>query len=97
MAHAFATLTYVLSPRRIIFGGSVRKGGKFGEAAFFAKTRTHLLDALAGYIDAPLLTPTGVEQYLVPPLLGDDAGVCGAIALAHDAWRDELRAKSHND
>jgi fructokinase len=97
MAHAFATLTYVLSPRRIIFGGSVRKGGNLGEAAFFAKTRTHLLDALAGYIDSPLLTPTGVEHYLVPPLLGDDAGVCGAIALAHDAWRDELRAKSNND
>ncbi|MFM1868196.1 MAG: hypothetical protein RL591_1604 [Planctomycetota bacterium] len=97
MAHAFATLSYVLSPRRIIFGGSVRKGGNLGEAAFFAKTRTHLLDALAGYIDSPMLTPTGVANYLVPPLLGDDAGVCGAIALAHDALRDELRAKSNND
>jgi fructokinase len=87
MAHAFATLTYVLSPRRIIFGGSVRKAGKYGEEAFFRKTRAHLLDVLAGYIDSPALTAHGVDQFVVPPLLGDDAGVCGAIALAHDALR----------
>ena len=92
MAHAFATLTYVLSPRRIIFGGSVRKAGKFGENAFLAKTRTHLLEVLAGYIDAPSLTPSGVEQFIVPPALGDDAGVCGAIALAHDALQISMNA-----
>ena len=97
MAHAFATLTYVLSPRRIIFGGSVRKGGKFGESAFFAKTRTHLLEVLAGYIDSPSLTPSGVEHFIVPPALGDDAGVCGAMALAHDALQASRSVDTRKD
>ena len=85
MAYAFATLTYVLSPKRIVFGGSVRKAGRFGEAAFFERTRAALLEVLAGYIDSPALTPEGVRDFVVPPALGDDAGVCGAMALAHDS------------
>jgi len=28
---------------------------------------------------------SGIDSYIVPPRLGDDAGVCGAIALAQDA------------
>lgn len=87
MAQAFATLTYVLSPRRIIFGGSVRKGGRLGEAAFLDKTRAALLEVLNGYIASPALTKDGVRDFIVAPTLGDDAGVCGAIALAHDALR----------
>ena len=31
MAHALVNITCVLSPRRIIIGGSVRKGGRLGE------------------------------------------------------------------
>ena len=85
MAHALATLTYVLSPRRIILGGSVRKAGKLGQDAFLARTRAHLLEVLNGYIASPVLTPDGVAGFVVPPALGDDAGVCGAMALAHDA------------
>jgi fructokinase len=87
MAQAFATLTCVLSPRRIIFGGSVRKGGRLGEAAFLDKTRAALLEVLNGYIASPALTKDGVRDFIVAPTLGDDAGVCGAIALAHDALR----------
>ena len=40
--------------------------------------------ALNGYIAAPALGPD-VDRYLVPPLLGDDAGVCGAMALGQRA------------
>lgn len=85
MGHALATLTYVLSPKRIIVGGSVRKAGRLGEAAFFDRTRRHLRAALNGYIASPALEESGLSQFVVPPALGDDAGVCGAIALAHDA------------
>jgi len=85
MAHALATLTYVLSPKRIIVGGSVRKAGRLGEAAFFERTRRHLREALNGYIASPALEEPGIAQFVVPPELGDDAGVCGAMALAHDA------------
>jgi len=90
MAHALATLTYVLSPRRIILGGSVRKAGRLGEDAFLAATRRHLLRVLNGYIASPALTQSGVGAFVVPPGLSDDAGVCGAMALAHDALAGHL-------
>jgi fructokinase len=85
MAHALVNLTCVLSPRRIILGGSVRKAGRLGEEAFFAKVRTAFRSVLAGYIVSPSLDEKGIEDYIVPPVLGDDAGVCGAIALAQTA------------
>ncbi len=85
MGHALATLTLVLSPRRIIIGGSVRKAGQLGEAAFFDRCRSHLKAALAGYVDSPALRGDGLRSFVVPPLLGDDAGLCGAIALAQDS------------
>lgn len=83
MAHAIATLTYVLSPRRIILGGSVRKAGRLGEEAFFRRLREHLREVLAGYVVSPEFEEAGIAEFLVPPVLGDDAGICGAIALAH--------------
>lgn len=85
MAQALATLTLVLSPRRIIVGGSVRKAGRLGEAAFFARLRSALLESLGGYVDSPSLRPGGIDAYVVPPALGDDAGILGAMALAQDA------------
>lgn len=85
MGHALATIALVLSPRRIVLGGSVRKAGRLGEAAFFAGVRRHLREALAGYVASPSLEPPGIDAFLVPPELGDDAGVCGALALAQDA------------
>ena len=39
-------------------------------------------DLLGGYLDTPLLRAEEIESFLVPPALGDDAGVLGAIALA---------------
>ena len=85
MGHALATMTLMLSPRRIIIGGSVRKAGQLGEAAFFDRCRLHLKAALAGYVDSPALRDEGLRSFVVPPMLGDDAGLCGAIALAYDS------------
>lgn len=92
MACAFMNLTCVLSPRRIILGGSVRKAGRLGEVAFFERLRVRFREILAGYIASPALDERGIADYIVPPLLGDDAGVCGAIALARSAAeKDALR------
>lgn len=87
MAHALVNLTCVLSPRRIILGGSVRKGGRLGEEVFFARLRAAFREIMAGYIASPALSESGIAQFIVPPELGDDAGVCGAIALAQEALR----------
>lgn len=85
VALAIANLVFTLSPRRVIVGGSVRKGGQLGESGFFEAVRRHLLVALNGYVVSPALQADSISNYVVPPLLGDDAGVCGAIALGQIA------------
>lgn len=95
MAHALVNLTCVLSPRRIILGGSVRKAGQLGEAAFFAKVRTAFRSVMAGYIASPALGEKGIGDFIVPPVLGDDAGVCGAIALAQAAVTKRRRVREN--
>ncbi len=82
MAQALVNLTCVLSPRRIILGGSVRKAGRLGEDRFFLGIRAAFRTLLAGYVSSPALSETGITDFITPPLLGDDAGICGAIALA---------------
>jgi fructokinase len=84
IAAAIATIVCVLSPRRVIIGGSVRKGGRLGSARFFQMIREKVQLVLHGYIVSPALHEE-IGSFIVPPLLGDDAGVCGAIALAQQA------------
>lgn len=85
IGYAIANIVCTLSPRRVILGGSVRKAGQLGEAAFFRAVRGHLQAALNGYVVSPALIGDAIREYVVPPLLGDDAGVCGAIALGQCA------------
>lgn len=84
IAYALANLVCILSPQRIILGGSVRKAGRLGSKRFFQMIRGKMQQALNGYIVSSALAE-GIDEYIVPPLLGDDAGVCGAIALAQQA------------
>lgn len=88
---ALANLVYAYSPRRVIVGGSVRKGGRLGEGRWFDLVRRHVLAKLNGYLRAPEFTPEGITNYVVPPSLGDDAGVLGAIALAQQALSETSR------
>ena len=85
MAHALVNLTCALSPRRIIIGGSVRKAGQLGEDRFFERLRIEFRSVMAGYITSPALTESGIATFIGPPSLGDNAGICGAIALAQAA------------
>lgn len=85
IAYAIANIVCTLSPRRVIIGGSVSKGGQLGEHAFFEAVRKQVQTALNGYVVAPSLIGDAIRDYIVPPQLGDDAGVCGAIALAQCA------------
>jgi len=50
-------------------------------ASLLPMVRRRFRELLAGYLDAALLND-GIEDYLVPPALGDRAGVLGAFALA---------------
>jgi len=73
------TLVLLHMPDRLVFGGGVMKTPGLIEAL-----RKATEQRLAGYIQAPQLDP-GLETYIVPPGLGDEAGITGAIALARRA------------
>lgn len=80
-AYALNNIIMTLSPQRIILGGSVPKAGQLGQDAFMQRVRAETLKILNGYLSAKEITQN-IDQYIAPPALGDDAGVCGAIALA---------------
>jgi fructokinase len=80
IAYAVADIACILSPKRVIIGGSVRKAGQLGEERFFRLIREKVRAVLNGYISSKSLEDK-MDGYIVPPLLGDDAGICGAIAL----------------
>ncbi len=86
-AMALANIICVLSPRRIIVGGSVRKAGRLGQDQFFTLVRSFVRDSLNHYIASDELGPDRISRYIVPPMLDDDAGICGAIALGQSAAR----------
>jgi fructokinase len=70
-----------LSPQRIILGGGVPK-----QPALLPLVRDEVRALLAGYIAADELDG-GLDEFIVPPALGDRAGVLGAIELARTATR----------
>lgn len=77
LALALHNLVCVLSPQRVILGGGVMK-----QEHLFPRIRTRLRSLLNGYIPVPALLTQEIETYVVPPALGDRAGVLGALALA---------------
>ena len=68
-----------ISPQRIILGGGVMK-----EPALLPHVRSRVQALASGYFDAPELG-AAIDEYIVPPALGDRAGVLGALELARRA------------
>jgi fructokinase len=69
-----------LSPQRIILGGGVME-----QAQLFPLVRRKVPELLNGYVQSPAIL-NHIDQYIVPPGLGNKAGVLGAIALAQQAF-----------
>ncbi len=84
IGYAVANIACLLSPQRVIIGGSVRQAGRLGQDQFFRLIRAKTQAALGGYIASPALCAE-IGSYIVPPQLGDNAGICGALALAQIA------------
>lgn len=78
---AIANLVCTLSPERIILGGGVMH-----QTHLFPRIRHVVRETLAGYVQHPALLDH-IDQYIVPPALGDDAGIFGALALAIQVTR----------
>lgn len=73
---ALATYVCTLSPQRIIIGGGVTS-----QPQMFPLIRAGLVKQLNGYVQSTALLER-TDEYVVPPGLGNQAGVLGAIALA---------------
>ena len=83
VAHVLAQLIHTLVltgiPRRVVMGGGVMTGIPH----LFPRIRRKLLDSLGGYGATGLIEP--VEQFVVPAMLGNNAGPLGAIELGNRA------------
>jgi fructokinase len=83
VALGMLAIVSVASPHRIVAGGGVLE-----RPGVLQAVRQGLPELLAGYLDSPLLAER-IDEYIVPPVLGDDAGALGAIALARDLTRPQ--------
>lgn len=77
IAQALAIYVLTLSPKKIILGGGVMH-----QQQLFPLIRKYLQERLNGYIQKDEITSTKINDYIVYPGLGDNAGICGALALA---------------
>ena len=76
IALALASYIYTLSPQKIIIGGGVIQ-----QAHLLPLVRQKVQALLNNYVQSQLITQN-IDTYIVPPSLGNRAGVLGAIALA---------------
>ena len=79
LALALRTFVCTLSPQRIILGGGV-----MDQKQLFPMVREKLQRYLNGYVQADAIL-TDIDAYVVPPALGNRAGVLGGVALAERA------------
>jgi len=82
LARAFANYILILSPQCIIVGGGVMK-----RREIYPKIGAKVQQMLNGYIKHEKIL-NKIDEYIVPPALGDEAGICGAIALAEKAMNN---------
>ncbi len=82
IALAMQTFICTLSPQRIILGGGVMQQGQL-----FPMVRQKVQQYLNGYLRSPALFE-GIDEYIVPPALGNRAGVLGGLAMAMQSVGD---------
>jgi len=64
------------SPEVIVLGGGVMSRG-----VLYEMIRREVLEMLGGYVASEKLAPQGISSYIVPPALGMNSGVVGALLL----------------
>jgi fructokinase len=76
IALALVNLIYAYSPRRIIVGGGVSQHKDLLEI-----TRCKVRQLINGYVQSPMVLDR-IDEYVLPPALGNRSGGLGAIAMA---------------
>lgn len=79
VAQACVSQILQISPEKIVLGGGVMDQGHL-----FPKIRAEVRRLLNGYVIHPMILEK-IDEYIVPPVLGNRAGACGAMALARRA------------
>ena len=79
IALAVASFVMTFSPQRIIIGGGVG-----GRDDLLPIIRRNVQTFINGYVQSPMIT-RAIDEYIIPPGVGDRAGMLGAIALAANA------------
>ena len=76
IASALMNFILTLSPKKIILGGGVMQ-----REFLFPKIRRRVRELLNGYVASKSIMEN-IDNYIVPPALGNQSGSLGAIALA---------------
>jgi len=84
LAQAAAITLLMLSPERIIFGGGVMH-----QPQLFPLLRKKTVEILNGYVQHPAILER-IDTLIVPPGLGDRAGITGAFELARLAHLEHI-------
>lgn len=85
LAQMCVNVILAISPEIIVLGGDVMQA----QPALYPMIRTETLRLLGGYVCSPRITPEGMQGYIVPPKLGINAGVTGALLLGAQALAEE--------
>ncbi|TFE26623.1 ROK family protein [Cohnella luojiensis] len=83
IGQALASAILLLSPKKIILGGGVMH-----QLQLFPLIREQVRSNLKGYLVSAALEAGGIDEYIVPPGLGDNAGLSGSIALGLRAYQE---------
>jgi fructokinase len=80
LVQALVSYTLTLRPERIILGGGVMK-----QKQLFPLIRSEFIKLMNNYVPTP-----DVNQYIVEPGLGDNAGIIGCLLLAGETYQNGL-------
>jgi len=89
IGQAVSQAILLLSPKKVILGGGVMH-----QKQLFAMARAEVARSLNGYVSSDMILKN-LDHYVVPPALGDNAGLCGALALGEAAAREARRAAEY--
>ena len=84
LAQMCVNMIVTVSPEVIVLGGGVMQ-----QMHLFPQIRERVLKLLGGYVSSPSITPEGIDSYIVPPALGVNSGVIGALLLGAQALEKE--------
>ncbi|QYR19226.1 ROK family protein [Paenibacillus sp. sptzw28] len=82
IGQAVSSVILLLSPKKVILGGGVMH-----QEQLFPSIRKEVLKNLNGYVQADEIL-ANIETYIVPPGLGENAGLAGALALGIKALQN---------